>query len=306
MMAARVALAAENGSWHRDRLTAALRAHGIEPILFSLADVSVVTNVGEPLRIPGFDGGLPDGVLLRTISGGTFEATTLRLGILHALVAASVVVWNSPAAIERCVDKSMTSLLISRRGLPTPDTFVVSSREAAAEVVRQEASPEQPLVLKPLFGSQGKGLRLVRAPDELPALEDVSRVYYLQRFVPPTGVAWRDYRIFVSDGRVIAGMIREGDAWITNLHQGGRPRPWRVPQEAADMALSAARAVDVSYAGIDLIEEAPGRFLVLEINSMPSWSGLQTVTDVDIAATIVDGFLAATGGSHRLTRAASS
>jgi RimK family alpha-L-glutamate ligase len=305
-MIARVGLAAENGSWHRDRLTKALRARGVEPILFSLADVAVVTDGGEPLRIPGFDGQLPDGVLLRTISGGTFEATTLRLGILHALVAASVVVWNSPSAIERCVDKSMTSLLISRCGLPTPDTFVVASRDAAAAIVVREASAQLPLVLKPLFGSQGKGLRLIHTPDDLPAIEEVSRVYYLQRFVPPTGAAWRDYRIFVSGSRVIAGMIREGDAWITNVHQGGRPHPWRMPKEACDIALAAARAVDVSYAGVDLIEEAPGRFLVLEINSMPSWSGLQSVTDIDIAATVVDGFLAAVEVSRGVSSAASS
>ena len=120
----RIGLAADNGEWHRGRLLGALRACGIEPVLFSLADVAMVTGGGEPLRIPGFEGELPDGVLLRTISGGTFEATTLRLGVLHALVATGVVVWNDPRAIERCVDKSMTSLLIARAGLPTPEVVL--------------------------------------------------------------------------------------------------------------------------------------------------------------------------------------
>ena len=41
-----------------------------------------------------------------------------------------------------------------------------------------------------------------------------------------------------------------------------------------------------------------GGFLVLEVNSMPSWSGLQGVTGIDIAATIVDAFLAAVGAAQ--------
>jgi len=136
----RIGLAADNGNWHKNRLLAALTALGCEPVLFSLADVAVVTGGGEPLRVPGFPEGLPDGVLLRTISGGTFEATTMRLGVLHALVAAGTVVWNAPTAIERSVDKAATSLLIARQALPTPDTFVLSRREAAMALVASEAA----------------------------------------------------------------------------------------------------------------------------------------------------------------------
>ena len=109
----RIGLAADNGTWHKNRLLSALQAQGVEPVLFSLADVAVVTGGGEPLLVPGFPDSLPDGVLMRTIAGGTFEATTMRLGVLHALVGAGVTVWNAPTAIERSVDKAATSLLIA-------------------------------------------------------------------------------------------------------------------------------------------------------------------------------------------------
>jgi RimK family alpha-L-glutamate ligase len=297
----RIGLAADNGEWHRAELAAALRAAGVEPVLFSLADVAIVTGAGEPVRVPGFDGGLPDGILLRTIAGGTFEATTMRLGVLHALVRAGVAVWNAPAAIERCVDKSMTSLLLARNGIPTPDTFVVSSREAAAEIVRREARPDRPLVLKPLFGSQGKGLQLVATPDALPDPDSVSRVYYLQRLVERRQAAWRDYRIFVCAGEAVAGMIREGDTWVTNVHQGGRPYPWAVPAAAASLATAAAAAVDVDYAGVDLIEDGDG-YLVLEVNSMPAWSGLQRVTETRIADVVARRFLDAVRGGRSPVR----
>jgi ribosomal protein S6--L-glutamate ligase len=298
-MALRVAVAADNGEWHRARLLAALRARGVEPVLFSLADVAIRTGGGEPLCLPGFEGALPDGVLLRTLSGGTFEATTLRLSLLHALEEAGVTVWNGPKAIERCVDKGMTSLLLARAGLPTPETVVVSTREAASAVVAGHAAEGRPTVLKPLFGSQGRGLRLIETPDELPEPDEVARVYYLQRYRPRPDGIWRDFRVFVCAGRAVAGMIREGDGWITNLHQGGRPRPWAVPKEAAALAVAAAGVVGVAYTGADLIEGEDGGFEILELNSMPSWSGLQGVTDQDIAAAIVDGFLAALRAARR-------
>jgi len=289
----RIGLAADNGNWHKARLRAALEHLGAEPVLFSLADVAIVTGGREPLRVPGFPDALPDGVLLRTVAGGTFEATTMRLGVLHALAASGTTVWNSPAAIERSVDKAMTSLLIDRAGLPTPDTFVCSKREAAAEIVAREAGPGRPLVLKPLFGSQGEGLQLVETPDDLPNEDAVSRVYYLQRYVARRDGLWRDYRVFVCEGRAIAGMIREGDGWITNVHRGGRPLPWAMPPAAAELAEAAAAAVGVDYTGIDLVEDGAGGFLVLEVNSMPAWSGLQKVTEVDIALAVARGFLAA-------------
>ena len=260
----RIGLAADNGNWHKARLRAALEHLGAEPVLFSLADVAVVTGAGEPLRVPGFSDGLPDGVLLRTIAGGTFEATTMRLGVLHALVASGVTVWNSPGAIERSVDKAMTSLLVARAGLPTPDTFVFSSREAAAACVAREAGPGRPLVLKPLFGSQGEGLQLIERPEDLPAEEAVSRVYYLQRYIARNDGLWRDYRVFVCEGRAIAAMIREGDGWITNVHRGGRPLPWAMPEKAAELAERAAAAIGVDYTGIDLVEDGEGGYLVLE------------------------------------------
>ena len=85
-------------------------------------------------------------------------------------------------------------------------------------------------MLKPLFGAQGKGLRLIRKPDDLPAPDEVAGVYYLQRFEAVEGEGFRDYRLFVVRGRVIAAMMRRAATWITNVKQGGEP--WRVGRDA--------------------------------------------------------------------------
>ena len=112
-------------------------------------------------------------MFVRTIAEGSFEAVTRRLGILHALRALGVPVWNEATAIERCVDKSTTTFLLARAGLPVPATWAVEGIEAARRIVAAEASVG-PLVLKPLFGAQGRGLMLIREAAELPARRDAS------------------------------------------------------------------------------------------------------------------------------------
>jgi len=57
------------------------------------------------------------------------------------------------------------------------------------------------------------------------------------------------------------------------------------------LAEEAARAVVIDYAGVDLMQDQDGRFLVTEVNSVPAWQGLQGVTSFDIAERLVDDFL---------------
>src|SRR5262249_21158826 len=240
-------------------------------------------------------------ILVRSMSGGSFEAVTLRLGILHAARDLGVIVWNDARAIERCVDKSMTSFLLARAGIATPPTWVVESREAATAIVAREAT-RCPLVLKPLFGSQGRGLRLIRRPDDLPEPAGVNGVYYLQRFVGVERDGFRDFRLLVSRGRIIAAMARHSPSWITNVKRGARPVAAAASEEMRELALRAAAAVGAAFAGVDVLYGADGRPTVLEVNSMPAWSGLQKVTPFNIAAALAGDLVAAM--TERLTQGA--
>ena len=147
-------------------MEAAFAAVGARVERIDLADCGFDTRSPSGLSLPVLGSRLPDAVHVRTLSAGSFEAVTKRLGVLHALAKLGVVVWNDARAIERCVDKSMTSFLLARAGVPTPPTWTMESAEAARALVEREA-PRGPLVLKPLFGAQGKGLRLIRTPGRL-------------------------------------------------------------------------------------------------------------------------------------------
>jgi RimK family alpha-L-glutamate ligase len=234
---------------------------------------------------------LPDGVFVRSVSTGTLEQITFRLGILHALRESGVRVWNDARAIERCVDKSTATFLLQKAGLPTPPTRVV---ETHARALAHVAADPRPLVVKPLFGSQGNGVRRAHGPDELPPPEDVGDVYYMQHYLrAPDATQFEDWRVFVSQGRVLSAMVRRGKSWITNVHQGAEPLAHEPCEEMSRLALGAVATIGADYAGVDLIRDQSGRLMVLEINSNPAWKGLQSVTSTDIAETLATDFLAA-------------
>jgi tetrahydromethanopterin:alpha-L-glutamate ligase len=288
-----VALVSDGIDWHARTLTKALAAQGVRTIPTSLQACGIATQGASGLNIAGLGDRLPDAVLVRSMSGGTFQAVTLRLGILHALRANGVVVWNDARAIEHCVDKSMTSFLLARAGIPTPAAWAVETQSDAQAIVRRE-SPQGPLVLKPLFGSQGRGLKLIRTADELPAPDEVAGVYYLQRYVGVEGGdGFRDFRLLVSRGRVVAAMTRHAAGWITNVKQGGRPLPFVPDNHMKALAVHATHVVGAEFAGVDILHGPNGRPTVLEVNSMPAWSGLQKVTRASIARVLAGDLVAA-------------
>jgi tetrahydromethanopterin:alpha-L-glutamate ligase len=306
MMAA-LAIMTDATGWHTRQLQAALRARGCIGRCVDLAECRIDTTAAwHGLVIPGFGRELPDAVLVRGIAGGTFEQVTKRLGVLHALRELGVPVYNDARAIERSVDKSMTSLLLHAAGIPTPPTWATESPAQAQRIVMREGAAGHALVLKPLFGSQGKGLQLVGdvqgVHHPLPAIDKgYGSLAYLQRFVPPLTTPGFDWRVLVVAGRAVTAMRRVSAHWIHNVAQGAHCEPARLTPELAQLAEAAACALGLDYAGVDLIPTAApagpgtpqrtGEIEVIEVNGVAAWQGLQRVTGFSIARAIVDDLL---------------
>jgi RimK family alpha-L-glutamate ligase len=309
----RVAIMTDETGWHTRKVQRALQARGAEGRCLDLADCRIDTaQAWHGLVLPGYGRELPDAVLVRGIAGGTFEQVTKRLGVLHALREFGVPVYNDARAIERSVDKSMTSVLLRAAGVPTPATWAVESVDAAARLVARESAARRSLVLKPLFGSQGQGLMRVGWVDgrnvPLPPLTDgYGGLAYLQRFVPPRGRPGHDWRVLVIGGVARAAMRRVSEHWVHNVAQGARCEPQALHDgcgpELARLAVAAARALRMDYAGVDLLPADDG-IKVIEVNGVAAWQGLQQVTDVDIAQALVDDLLDRKHAAHeRLRRA---
>lgn len=289
-----IALFIDRFEWHAREMLRAFNRLGARCVPMRLSACSFDTRRPSGIAIPGFGPRLPDFVLVRAIGLGSFEAITLRLGLLHAMIEQGIPVTNSARAIERCVDKAATSFLLFKQQIPTPPTFALQSPRATRALVRRECG-DGPLVLKPLFGAQGRGLMLIRHESDLPDIESMAGVYYLQRFVGHEQNGYSDIRVLVSQGRVVAAMTRRAEHWITNIKLGAKPEPVVLDAEMADLALRAAAAVGADFAGVDLLRGGDGKLLVIEVNSMPGWQGLQSVTDFSIADVLAEDLLARHG-----------
>ena len=129
-MTTTIAILTDSPGWHGRRLARAFAQLGVASAFASLSDCRVDLEANRwGIVIPGFDTRLPDAVFVREIAAGTFEQVTLRLGLLHALSEHGVPVYNTARAVERTVDKSMTSLLLRKAGIDTPATWVTEQAE---------------------------------------------------------------------------------------------------------------------------------------------------------------------------------
>src|SRR5262249_32951766 len=155
------------------------------------------------------------------------------------------------AAVETCVDKYLAAARLEAAGLPVPPTVVCQHADAALDAFAVLGGD---VVVKPLFGSEGRGMVRVCDPETawrvFRTLERTQAVLYLQRFIAHPG--W-DLRVLVLGGRALAAMRRFANGgWRTNVAQGGTAES--VPPTAAeeDLAVRAAAAVGAPLAGVDL------------------------------------------------------
>lgn len=280
----RVVILGQAGGWHEQKLTEAFVRLKAETLCLPVTRLVAMQEEAAAFGVSVADEVVPlrrtDILIIRAIPGGSLEQVIYRMDALHALQAWGCRVINTAETIERSVDKFHASFLIGHAGLPTPRTFTAEHFEDAMTYFDELGGD---VVLKPLFGSEGKGI--VRISDKdiayrtFRALEIARSVYYLQEYLPSRG--W-DLRVFVLGGRVIGCMRRTAVGWKTNVSQGAKPEAYPMTEEIETLALRTAEVFAADCCGVDLYPTARG-FMVLEANGIPGWRGLQRATGVPVA-----------------------
>lgn len=301
-MNSQIVIFTDEPGWHGRALRQWFVGQGYGAAFVSLTDCRVDFAANpNGMVIPGFEQQLPVAAFVRGVPGGSLEQIVLRLNFLHLLEAAGCVVFNSARIVERTVDKSYTSLMLKQQRIPTPQTFVSESPDAVHDFLSTASNSCSDWVKKPLFGSQGKGLRRINAENPLGPLLP-GEVAYLQEFIAPSGARYRDWRVMVVDGIAIAAMERSSEHWVTNRAQGATCKAVMISSELGELAVAAANAVGADYAGVDLLRNHDGQWLVTEVNGIPAWQGLQRVSKIDITARLGQALLGRL--SHSLAKPA--
>jgi len=288
-MIGNIAIFTDDPGWHGKQLTQAFAKQGFSSEFVSLTECKLNIEPGKiPVIIPGFEQTLPDAVFVRGVPGGSLEEVVLYLDILHALKLLNIPVYNDGHAIERSVDKAMTSFLLHQAGLPTPPTWVLHNRADAIRIAEDELKGGHYLISKPLFGSQGEGIRRIEKMTDLFWLTASNGVYYLQRFVQCSGDGFSDYRVFVINNHAVAIMRRRGKSWLNNVARGAACEAINLDPIIAEIAVKAVEALAMDYAGVDIIQDVLGQYTVIEVNSIPAWKGLESVASVNIARLLAE------------------
>ena len=286
-----VIIFSDSHDWHSNQLKKELKKLKCNVFCLTLDDCFIKTNSKNNIFIPGFSKNLPDGCFIRTIGKGTFQQITRRLTILHVLKKLKVVLFNNVNCIEKTTDKSMTTFLLSHNKINTPDTWIPEKLIEAKKILKKLKKKKLHVIWKPLFGSQGKGLKIIKNNK---IKQNSEQVYYLQKLEDikiKSQREWRDFRILICNNKIIASMIRKNKKKITNIGQGGKPFKFIASKEIKKISLNASKLVNADYAGIDLIKDKNGNFKIIEINSIPAWKALQKTTNKNIAYILAKAFV---------------
>lgn len=229
---------------------------------------------------------------------------------------------NTAEAIEACDDKGRTFARLSAHGIRQPRTFIVplsfhkidwngffngddivnDDPDEEAAYQRSAASARAfiehvekrgggyPLVVKTCKGSFGSGVYLANNRKELlNKLTELSpNGTIVQQFVSET--VGTDVRVQVVGGKAVAAMRRtakDGD-FRANITNGGTAKGITPTAEQVALAVSAANALGLDFAGVDLLDGDDGKPVVCEVNSNAHFVNLYNACGVNVADAIME------------------
>jgi len=223
-------------------------------------------------------------------------ATSRSVYATKFVEAYGIPVVNGPETAEICADKVKNSLALVEAGVPTPNTDVAFTKDAAMESIEAFGYP---CVLKPVVGSWGRLMAKIDSKDAAEAILEHKetlghyehKIFYVQEFVDKPG---RDIRVLATDGEPVAAMVRESEHWLTNAAKGADTDTFELDDRALELVEKASDSVGGGLLGIDLMEVGedadgnPEDYTVHEVNHTVEFKALSEVTDVDVPAKVVD------------------
>ena len=222
-----------------------------------------------------------DALLVRTMPPGSLEQIVFRMDILGCYQREGGLVVNPPRAVEMAVDKYLATCRLDLAGIPVPRTIVCQDIQQARNAYEELGGD---VVLKPLFGGEGRGLmRLTTAESAETAFQahrQLESVLYLQEFIEHGGF---DIRVLLIGDEAFAMRRCNDQDWRTNVSRGARTEPIELADELLTLARQAAEVVEAPLAGVDLLLAPSGQPYVLEVNAVPGWKALARTVEVAIS-----------------------
>lgn len=206
---------------------------------------------------------------------------------------------NSAGATYVARDKSLTKFFLGRRGYPVLPGHTLFSRDDVPELA-------YPVMVKANAEAGGAGIERVDASEELGTALDRAFAFGSIVLIEPYIANMRDYRLLVLDGELLlayeripltivgdgrstirelvgsrervnlrgrewSDVLNEGESLrlldVANLSQGGTAAEMTPSAELRQLAISAARDMNLRFCGVDILTDDGDTRWILELNA---------------------------------------
>jgi RimK family alpha-L-glutamate ligase len=280
----RLGVLAQSDSYYYRDLARAAAGDEVLPLVFSELKCNITTT-NTQVQCGELDLSQLDAVIVRTMPSGSLEQVILRMDLLAVLQSQGTLIVNPPKSLETAIDKYLTSARLQLAGIPTPRTWVGQTWESALEAFERLGGK---VVVKPLFGGEGRGISLLTDPDlahrAFKMLSQLGAIIYLQEFVDHGD---SDLRIlFVGDECFAVKRVNPAD-WRSNASRGALTLPHVPSSRQLELARRAAGVVGAPICGVDILHSQAGEDLVIEVNAVPGWKATANALKIDIADRVI-------------------
>ena len=226
-----------------------------------------------------------DAIIPRIAARHTFYGNA----VVRQFEMMNVFTLNDSVAIARSRDKLRSLQILAKRGIGLPVTGFAHHTDATGELIKMCGGA--PLVIKLLEGTQGVGVVLAEttnaAESVIEAFKGLNANILVQEFIKEAQGA--DIRCVVVGGKVVAAMKRQAadGEFRSNLHRGGSAEKVKISPDERAVAISAAKAMGLNVAGVDLLRSNHGP-VVMEVNSSPGLEGIEKSSGKPVADMVID------------------
>jgi cyanophycin synthetase len=140
--------------------------------------------------------------ILKLGDTGLYQIGTGKYG---KIIEATICSDTSAVGVDISCDKLMTKAILERHNLPVMSGYKINN---TVDLVYYADKTGYPVVLKPQYGNQGKGV-IVNIKSRAELIEAYNKLIKEYKDIMLEGfVAGRDYRVCVVDGKVVAAALR--------------------------------------------------------------------------------------------------
>lgn len=198
------------------------------------------------------------------------EQNNHQQDILKAIELSGVKVINDTRSFFKCKDKFITNLILKNNNINVPESLLIPNN-TISKTIKEKLIEFKSFLVKPRDNYGGYGIikfnDVEQFEDYILATKNFYSNYYIEKFIDFND---HDYRVEIFDNKIVGSYSRsKNHSFKTNISSGGHLNSINIGSEEKNIALKAAKAMDITSTIIDMVKSKENdKFYVLEVNPL--------------------------------------